>query len=121
MNNQVLDLSWNRKLEVIRCGYPIKEELMFQCAYYPRVRSMLTGSSVCMSCSFESPNKKCKRSHLLWIGRDEEKSRGQRGMVRAAKGASRGYESSSPNGELEFFLSSLSKEEAKLLLEIVRK
>ena len=47
-------------IEISSCN----EELLHECAYYPRPRSF-SGESACQLCSFHSPNTKCRFSHIL--------------------------------------------------------
>mgnify|MGYP001563691246 CR=1 FL=1 len=46
------------------------EELLHQCAYYPRPASFNQPSS-CTKCSFSNPNRKCSYSHILIDTRTE--------------------------------------------------
>src|SRR3989304_1397695 len=56
----LIDLSLSMKERVDewqRRGHKTDQTLLYQCAYYPR--------GGCQHCSFDSPNDRCKWSHIL--------------------------------------------------------
>jgi hypothetical protein len=59
-------ISYMRKEQIkeANLGHKFDEELLHQCAYYPRPASF-GGESPCTRCSFDNPNRKCKRAHIL--------------------------------------------------------
>ena len=64
---RILELSRGRKAECERWmgdGLEWDTELVCQCAYYPRW-GVFGKPSPCLYCSFESPNPKCRRAHIL--------------------------------------------------------
>lgn len=66
----MIDLSFYRRKEFTqaRLTYSeINERLLHECAYYPLPAAFGSKSTKCLSCSFETPNPKCKYSHLLTL------------------------------------------------------
>ena len=56
----IIDLSpsmQERVTEWQRLGHQLDVTLLYQCGYYPR--------GGCQDCSFDSPNDRCKQSHIL--------------------------------------------------------
>ncbi len=69
MEGEMIDLSWRRKRNIIEnlgSVSQVDEELLQQCAYYPRPPAF-SKPSPCLSCSFTSPNPRCKRGHILTL------------------------------------------------------
>ncbi len=63
--NPILDLnSDNHKFIVKHIGERIDNQLVIQCAYYPRPGAF-GKPSPCLQCSFDKPFRQCKKSSIL--------------------------------------------------------
>ena len=59
-----LTFAKKQDIRAAQLGHRFDEELLHQCAYYPRP-SAFNGESPCIRCSFEEPYRKCKWAHIL--------------------------------------------------------
>ena len=101
MNNQVIDLSWTRKKEILWLGgHGINKKLLFECAYYPKAPAFGLTVSSCVNCKFEKPIKKCPYSHILTLVKDKSKNKIKKDTLRLVE--------------------SLSEEECKAVEEFLR-